>query len=178
MATAAAIAQRDVPGEPPRPALAELFAQNVHLVWRVLERHGVPRSDVEDATQEVFLIAHRRLEDWDPARAAASTWLYAIAVRVAANWRRKVARPLGQLDPRTPTDPGTKLDRHRAMAKVRAVLDAMEPGRREVFVMFELEAISMKQVAEMVGCPLQTAYTRLHAARREVALALGEGHQP
>jgi RNA polymerase sigma-70 factor (ECF subfamily) len=164
--------------EPAAPRLDELFSQHLHFIWRVLSRHGIAAADVEDAAQEVFLTAHRRLSDFDPARASPRTWLYAIAVRVAANHRRRAARPPGELAMKQRTDPGTTLDRARALERLRTALSTMDADRREVFVLYEMEELPMKQVAEMLGCPLQTAYTRLHAARREVAAALGEGHRP
>ena len=162
----------------PRPSIEEMFNAHVHFVWRTLAGHGVPAADVEDATQEVFLVAHRRMDDWDHQRASARTWLYAIAVRVAANQRRS-RRPAAALDAALEVtlamnfDPVASVDRQRLLAQVGRVLAAMDPDRREVFVLFELEDFSMKEVAEAVGCPLQTAYARLYAARRDLSGALG-----
>src|SRR4051812_20879416 len=72
-----------------RPTLAELFQAHASFIWRVVAGHGVPAADVQDVTQEVFLIAFRKLDEWDPARSTAASWLYAIAIRVAANHRRR-----------------------------------------------------------------------------------------
>jgi RNA polymerase sigma-70 factor (ECF subfamily) len=179
------------PGEAiPRPTLAELFASNVRFVWRVLASHGVQDADVEDATQEVFLAAHRRMDDWNPAVASARTWLYAIAIRVAANHRKRahVVRERvghgGGLDadpPSSAPEPDQAVERGRLMARVERAIAALDPAKREVFSLFELEELSMKEVAEAIGCPLQTAYARLYAARRELAEAIGthhEGEQP
>jgi RNA polymerase sigma-70 factor, ECF subfamily len=160
----------------PRPSIEEMFSAHVHFVWRTLAGHGVAAADVEDATQEVFLVAHRRMDDWDHQRASARTWLYSIAVRVAANHRRSrrnVEPGQPQDEPAFHTDPVASVDRQRLLARVGRVLAAMERDRREVFVLFELEDFSMKEVAEAVGCPLQTAYARLYAARRDLSGALG-----
>jgi RNA polymerase sigma-70 factor, ECF subfamily len=171
--------------EAPRPEFAELFAVNLRFVWRVVKAHGVREADVEDATQEVFLVAHRRFGDWDAARASARTWLYAIAARVAANYRRSSyvrheapgdAAPVeGTLSSR---DPSETVDQRRALERLYAALADLDADKRQVFVLFELEELSMKEVAEIAECPLQTAYTRLHAARRLLADVLGEGNKP
>ena len=162
-----------------RPTIEELFTAHVHFVWRTLAGHGVSPADVEDATQEVFLVAHRRMDDWDRQRVSARTWLYAIAIRIAANHRRSrrhhgTSAEASPPEPAFVPDPVASVDRQRLLAHVGRVLAAMDADRREVFVLFELENFSMKEVAEAVGCPLQTAYARLYAARRDLVGALGE----
>src|SRR5687768_5110220 len=114
-----------------RPSLAELFAANARFVWRVLASHGVREADVEDATQEVFLVAHRRMEDWDPARAAARTWLYAIAIRVAANQRRRahLSREQPADEARHVSiapDPDKAIDRERFLARLERAISALD----------------------------------------------------
>jgi RNA polymerase sigma-70 factor, ECF subfamily len=160
-----------------RPSLTELFNANLRFVWRVLASHGVLRDDIKDVAQEVFLTAHRRMDDWDPERASARTWLYSIAIRLASNYRRGARRAQvrgkPEVDTTPPPDPHQELDRNRNAAKLRAAIEALEPDKREVFVLFELEGVSMKEVAAMLQCPLQTAYTRLYGARREIASAMG-----
>ena len=160
-----------------RPTIAELFRDQASFVWRVVAGHGVPAADVQDVTQEVFLVAFRKLAEWDPARAAAASWLYAIAIRVAANHRRlaHVRRetpgeiPQGAVTP----DPGSSIDRTRLLTQLDAALGEMEPRRRDVFILFEIAEQSMHEVARAAGCPLKTAYKRLYAARREVAARFG-----
>ena len=128
-------------------------------------------------TQEVFLVAFRKLADWDPARASAASWLYAIAIRVAANHRRlaHVRRETpGQVPQMAVTpDPAGSIDRTRLLAQLDAALAEMEPRRRDVFILFEIAEQSMHDVARAAGCPLKTAYKRLYAARREVAARFG-----
>lgn len=163
-----------------RPTLAELFAAHVAFVWRVLASHGVHEADIEDSTQEVFLTAHRRMEQWDPERASARTWLYAIAIRFAANYRRlarvRYEQPADETEPPPhEADADAHLDRRRLLAKLDATLAAMSEDKRSVFVLFELEGLQMIEVAKVVGCPVQTAYARLYAARRLVVSALGRG---
>jgi RNA polymerase sigma-70 factor (ECF subfamily) len=160
-----------------RPTAGELFRDHASFVWRVVAGHGVAPSDVQDVTQEVFLVAFRKLEEWDPARASAASWLYAIAIRVAANHRRlaRVRRETpGEVPQAAVTpDPAGSIDRTRLLAQLDAALVEMEPRRRDVFILFEIAEQSMHDVARTVGCPLKTAYKRLYAARREVAARFG-----
>jgi RNA polymerase sigma-70 factor (ECF subfamily) len=161
-----------------RPSPAELFERHVTFVWRVVAAHGVREADVPDVTQDVFVAAFRRLEDWDPARASATSWLYAIAVRVAANHRRKahVRREAPGDGPAEElvTDPGADIDRQRLLSELETALAAMDAPKRDVFVLFEIAELTMHEVALTVGCPLKTAYKRLYAARREIADRLGD----
>jgi RNA polymerase sigma-70 factor (ECF subfamily) len=160
-----------------RPTLAQLFQEHATFVWRVVAGHGVAAADVQDVTQEVFLIAFRKLDEWDPARSSAASWLYAIAIRVAANHRRR-AHLRRESPGEVPqvvvdADPVGSIDRSRLLAQLDAALDEMEPRRRDVFILYEIAEQSMHDVARAAGCPLKTAYKRLYAARREVAARLG-----
>jgi RNA polymerase sigma-70 factor, ECF subfamily len=161
-----------------RPSPAELFERHVTFVWRVVAAHGVRQADVPDITQDVFIAAFRRLEDWDPRRASATSWLYAIAVRVAANHRRKahVRRESPGEGPVTPlvVDPGAAIDHQRLLAELDDALSTIDAPKRDVFVLFEIAELTMHEVALTVGCPLKTAYKRLYAARREIADKLGD----
>ena len=162
----------------PRPTLAELFATYVRFVWRVVAAQGIRANDVEDVTQEVFITAHRRMEDWDPARASARTWLYAIAIRTAANHRRRAhhrREEAREVERASEDDPGEAIDHARALARLYKVLEQLEPDKRSVFVLYDLQEMPMKEVAQTLGCPVKTAYTRLYAARAQVMAALGAG---
>ncbi len=156
-----------------RPSVQDLFATHVVFVWRALRRFGVRQEDLEDQTQEVFMVAHRRFASWDGEFARA--WLYAIARRCASGYRRRDHRrhELSVGEPPEPTsasDPGARMDLHR----LDQVLQTIDEAKRTVFILFEIEEVPMREVAEIVGCPVQTAYGRLHAARQELARALSE----
>lgn len=78
-------------------------------------------------------------------------------------------------EPTPGAQPATQLDelaRTQARAQLLTILDRLDEDKRSVFVLYELEELGMKEVAEIVGCPLQTAYSRLHAARRVVVEAI------
>jgi len=157
---------------------SELFERYVTFVWRVVAAHGVREADVPDVTQDVFVIAFRKIDDWDPARASATSWLYAIAARVAANHRRKghVRREQPDEAPGASVapDPDAGIDRQRLLTELGDVLAGMDADKRDVFVLFEVAELSMHEVAATVGCPLKTAYKRLYAARRVIAERFGK----
>lgn len=166
----------------PQPAFSsglefnDVFVQHGRFVWRVLLRLGVQRRDVPDAGQEVFLVVHRRLQDFDAQRSSLSSWLYGICLRVASDYRRRhpnrrETEPTDLQDLAAAGEPETALATQRDWQALARVLDGIDEAKREVFVLYELEELAMPEVAELVGCPLQTAYSRLHAARRIVLAA-------
>ena len=166
----------------PSAVFSELYRENVAFVWRSLRRLGVSERDVDDVCQEVFVIVHRKLSTFD-ATATMRTWLFGIARRVAADHRKRahvrretLAAPseLEVNDARTP-DESDALELRRARAILDEILDELDEAKRAVFVLFELEEWPMSEIAAAVGAPLQTAYSRLHAARKvldEVAASL------
>jgi RNA polymerase sigma-70 factor (ECF subfamily) len=156
-----------------RPRLEELFSAHANFVWRCLRPLGVADADLEDLTQEVFLVAYRRHATWDGEHARA--WLYAIARRCASAYRRRGHRRHELCVDEVPesgteADPSTRID----IDRLDRALAAIDEDKRAVFVLFEIEEMSMRDVASTVGCPVQTAYARLYAARRELARALSE----
>jgi RNA polymerase sigma-70 factor (ECF subfamily) len=173
----------ELTAEAPAPRLtavfSELYRENVAFVWRSLRRLGVSERDVDDVCQEVFVIVHRKLSTFD-ATATMRTWLFGIARRVAADHRKRahvrretLAAP-SELDvsqARTP-DESDALELLRARAILDEILDELDEAKRAVFVLFELEEMPMSEVAKAVECPLQTAYSRLAAARKQVESAV------
>ncbi len=155
----------------------QLFEAYAAFVWRALKRLGVAQGDVADASQEVFLVVHRRLSSFE-ARSSLKSWIYGICLKVASAWRRK-AQPRSAAalveDEAGPVTgaPGLdeELERRRTRAQLLALLEQLDEDKRDVFVLYELEELSMSEVAEAVGCPLTTAYSRLHAARKFVRAA-------
>ncbi len=163
---------------PPAPALsvAELYDRHAAMVFRALRALGVHEASLDDAVQDVFLVVHRRLADFE-GRSAITTWLYGIARRVAADHRRR--RPVGtgpmaamiDVADRAPA-PAETLARREAARTVMEILDAMEPEKREVFALMELEQLSAPAVAALIGVPLNTVYSRLRLARARFDQAL------
>ncbi len=162
---------------PAPPRFEEVFATCAELVWRTMRRLGPREADAEDLAQEVFLVVHRRLGEFE-GRSKLSTWVYGICVRVAADARRRasVRYEVPMAAPPEGVAPALQ-DAALAQRRARALLDhamhvALDDDRRAVFVLYEIEELPMSEVAAAVGVPLQTAYSRLYAARRDVAAAV------
>jgi RNA polymerase sigma-70 factor (ECF subfamily) len=160
------------------PPFPEIFRAHAPYALRLLARLGVPRADVPDACQDVFLTVHRRLLDFDPARGSLRNWIYGICVRTAADQRRKRRVRNEQCEEfvaetSVPAPQHQELERRSARARLEQVLQDLDQGKRAVFVLYEFEGLSMKEIANVLGCPLQTAYSRLHAARAAVFSAFG-----
>jgi RNA polymerase sigma-70 factor (ECF subfamily) len=152
--------------------VAELFKELAPFVWRALRRLGVADRDVDDMVQEVFVVVHRKLPEFE-GRSTIRTWVYGICVRTASDYRNRarVKRELlpdSMPDVTSPNDAHEALAHHQARALLDRVLDDLDEDKRAVFVLYEIEELGMAEVAEAVDCPLQTAYSRLHSARKMV----------
>jgi len=162
----------------PSPTLEfrPLFDAHLAFVGRVLRRCGVPDRELEDARQEVFLIVHRKLCEFE-GRASVRTWVYAIAARVALVTLRKphLRRELLVSAPSEPVVDGGQesavVQRSAVEAALRA-LHTMDADKRQAFELYELEGMSVAEVASHVGVPENTALYRLHRAREELASKL------
>ncbi len=163
-ALAHAIDRTDAPAQ--APSFDAVYATHVAFVWRVLRTFGVGEAQIEDAVQDVFVVVHRRLRDFE-GRAAITTWLFAIARRVAGAYRRKKStEPLDEIaEPVDSTDTFAALSRAQAAATVMAILETMDEDKRMVFALVELEQVSVPEVARMLDLNLNTAYSRLRLAR-------------
>jgi RNA polymerase sigma-70 factor (ECF subfamily) len=172
-----------VRAEPARSAAATLVFEQVYddhvdLVWRALRRFGVLESALEDATQDVFLVVHRRLHEFE-GRSSLSTWLYGIAVGVARNHRRtRRRRPEHSQDgvEDEMVAPGTSPERRAQDAEAMRLLDRLlaelDPDKREVFVLAELEELTAPEISAALELNVNTVYTRLRAARAAFEQAL------
>lgn len=164
-------------GDRPRSLVfADVFRENVPFAWRCLRRLGVSPGDVEDVCQEVFLIVHRKLGEFD-FRSSVRAWIYGICVRKASD-HRKLARMRHEHltdvmpDKGAPAEQGEHLEREQALAFLDKTLADLDDDKRAVFVLYEIEGLPMNEIATVVGSPLQTAYSRLHAARKHVEAAV------
>jgi RNA polymerase sigma-70 factor (ECF subfamily) len=143
-----------------------------------LRRLGVREDDLDDALQEVFVVVHQRLSDYQELGRMRS-WLYSISARVALAQRRKSSSRRESLMPEPP-EPHSQPTQHEHVEDAEALvlghrLLALLPAeQREVFVLYEVEEMPMSEIAEALGCPLQTAYSRLHRARSRILAAVNQ----
>jgi RNA polymerase sigma-70 factor, ECF subfamily len=165
--------------------LPDVGADEFSAVYRVefpfvvnsLRRLGIHQSDLEDLTHEVFMTALRRRDSYDPGRPIRA-WLFGIAFRLAADFRRLVRHgrelPLEQTaeaaDTRMAPDEAAVSNQDRQL-----VVDALawiELPRRGVFIMHDIEGLAVPEIAQALEIPVGTAYSRLRQARIEFADAV------
>jgi RNA polymerase sigma-70 factor (ECF subfamily) len=177
------------------PGFDDIYSEHFKFVWTALRRLGVDREGLDDACQEVFLVVHRRLGDFE-ARSSVRTWLFGIARKVAADWRRRNRRHQGcdelpALAATPEANPYEIACTAQRFDLLQRVLDAMDERKREVFVLSELAGLSGPEMARALDIRLETAYARIRAARQEFdriarrlsnleswRLALGEDEEP
>lgn len=159
------------------PTFTQIFQEHFPFVWRCLRGLGVSDADLDDMSQEVFVIVHRRLADLEPERGV-RPWLYGILRLVAQNHRRGRRRSDQRrhalaLEPApAAAGPLESLQARDAARLVSAILPQLEDTRREVFLLVELEELSVPEVASALGIPVNTAYSRLRLARADFKAAL------
>jgi RNA polymerase sigma-70 factor, ECF subfamily len=178
------VASRTMTREEPHPAsLKDLVALHLDFVWRSLRRFGVPSADVDDATQRVFLIANEKLERIQAG--SERSFLIGVAARVASHarrsyHRREAAEISYSTNPREASlDPEELAQKREDRELLDRVLDAMPVDLRTVFVLFELEELSVDQTAALLALPRGTVASRLRRAREvfhvQARLLSGEG---
>lgn len=154
-----------------RCELRELFACHYASIWRLLRRLGVPPAQLDDAAQEVFWVAARKLADIQAGREHA--FLYGVALRIASNIHRaRRVEPVldfEELSKLADLAPGPEqlLEQRRARALLDLVLERLPLELRTVFVLFELESLAVKDIAELEKLPMGTVASRLRRAREE-----------
>lgn len=164
------------------PSFAEVYETQAATVLRTLRRLGVREAEVEDVAQEVFVVIHRKLPEF-AGRSSLKTWVIGICLRSASGWRQRahVQRETGIEAAGERSNSGELAVRTIALKQARLQLDALlerlDDDKRTVFVLFELEQLSMAEVADSVGVPQQTAWARLYAARKFIEAAIGSARR-
>lgn len=149
--------------------------RHADFVWRALQRHGVRSGELDDALQEVFLVAHRRRDAFDPSRGKFTTWLFGICTKVA--WAQRRRRPSSAREAPELIEhdtPEAACGRRQYLRLLSRALDELPPEHRATFFLFELEGQSCAHIAELCGVPIGTVYSRLHTARATLRSALQE----
>jgi RNA polymerase sigma-70 factor (ECF subfamily) len=151
-----------------------LFDAHFDVVWRTVRRLGLPDAAADDAAQEVFVIAAKKLASLEAGRER--SFLVGTAIRVAANVRRQ-RRDVGldeasvDVPSREPL-PDEIVDARRSVALLDRALVGLPDDLRTVLVLTELDALTQPEIAELTGVPLGTVASRLRRARQELAAAI------
>jgi RNA polymerase sigma-70 factor (ECF subfamily) len=177
-------AELPAPTDPPEIAAApagerllELCQREFAPVWRLLRRLGLGQAEADDAAQQVFLVASRRLGDIEPTRERG--FLFATAVHVASKSHRTRARrrEVGdeELEERRDSIPGLEelVDRRRAREMLDEILDAMPDDLRVVFALYEIEELTMTEISQALDVPPGTVASRLRRARADFSARVG-----
>jgi len=164
---------RAVTASPPSPeslaAFAGLYRSQFAFVWRSLRRLGIDERELADAAQEVFLVVFKKLPELD-FDSRLSSWLYAVCLRVASDWRRRAHRR-HELVTGEPEQATAISCESPHVSELRTLLwqalDAMPLDQRAVFVAFELEGLTGDEIASALGLPTPTIHSRLRLAREK-----------
>ena len=153
--------------------LASLYRGEFAFVWRCVQRFGVPRSSADDATQDVFLRLFARWHTLDDR--SLRGLLFVIARQVATDHHRRVrapTEPVGEHEDAATLLPDELAGRREAATFLREFVESLDPEKRRVFVLAELEQCSAPEIARALEVPLGTVYSRHRAARLELDEAL------
>jgi RNA polymerase sigma-70 factor (ECF subfamily) len=162
------------PALPPR--FEELYRAQLGYVVNSLRRLGVHERDLEDVAHDVFFAVYRQLSAFDPSRPI-RPWLFGFAYRIATDYRRLVRHrhegPVLEREPAglsTPQD--EEVDRERRRRLLLHALERIDLERRALLIMHDIDGHTMPEIARELAIPLNTAYSRLRLARRDLEAAV------
>ena len=161
------------------PSFRSIYDAYFDFVWTSTRRLGVPVDAVDDVVQEIFVVVNARLSTVEQT-ASLRSWIYGVVRRTVSTYHRgrRVRSASESHDPLedlasavqpSPLDLTVLSDEVRLLWRL---LGELGPLKREVFVLSELEEMTMPEIAEAIGVPLNTAYSRLRVAREEFNEAL------
>jgi RNA polymerase sigma-70 factor (ECF subfamily) len=155
-------------------ACLDAFQRELDYIYRTFRRLGTPRSEVEDLTQDLFLVLDRVWDDYDPERPL-RPYLFGIAFRIAAAHQRKRRREV-RYGAFAVADPGPGpydlFESNQSRALLLEALEQVPLPRRAVLIMHELDHVPVADVASLLSIPLFTVYSRLRKGRRELDKAI------
>lgn len=171
----------------PSAEFEAVYREHFRFVWRCTKRLGIEGALVDDVVQETFLVVHRRLSEFE-GRSSMKTWLYGIVRRVVSDHRRTLRRKPGldalnamndaqggdleAVHDTSARGPEASLEQGEQLQLVRRLLLELDEEKREVFILTELEGMTMAEIAEALDVNPNTVSSRLRAARREFEEAL------
>jgi RNA polymerase sigma-70 factor (ECF subfamily) len=172
-----------------RERISAMVRAHFPLVWRYLRRLGLGEADADDAAQQVFVTVLRKLDRVE--RGHERAYLLGVALRVAADARKAIRRrrvePEAALDQAADPAPNPELalERRRRAELLDRLLERLDEDARPVFVLYEVEDLTMKEIAEALAMPAGTVASRLRRARAQFEAAImrfraqeGKGTQP
>jgi RNA polymerase sigma-70 factor (ECF subfamily) len=176
----AALAARGGVGEASMD-FAAIYREHFAFVWRTAGHLGVAPDGLDDAVQEVFVVVHRRLGGF-ASRSSLKTWIYGIVRRVAADHRRRSRRkPPGEGDaitlPTAGRGPDASAEQAEQVLLLRRLLAGLSDDKREVFVLAELEELTLAEIGDALALNPNTVASRLRAARRDFEAALAASRE-
>jgi RNA polymerase sigma-70 factor (ECF subfamily) len=174
----------DVPPPAPSLAFADVYREYFGFVWRTARGLGARPASLEDVVQEIFVVVHRRLSEFE-GRSTVRTWLSRIVVNVVRHHRRSLMRKSPhELSREEPADPDALPTKARgpyetaALSEgtrlVQRLLETLGDEKREVLVLAEIEELTVPEIAEALGLKVNTVYSRLRLARLAFDKALAE----
>jgi RNA polymerase sigma-70 factor (ECF subfamily) len=160
-----------------QPPFVELFREHAPHAGRVLQNLGVSEADLPGVLEEVFLIIQRKL----PGLRGDSSLLLGICgvcLRVAAEYRSRLRESDPGIDDAPPTarssaPPDDPSERRWALSRLDAALGALDDDQRAVFVLYEIEELTLAELAIVTGAPMPEVYSRLVDARGAIQAAFG-----
>lgn len=165
---------------PSHPDFAAIYAAYFEFVWSCTRRMGIRESEMDDVVQDVFIVIHGKLSTLEKPESLRS-WIYGIIRRTASSHHRSRRTTLysdAEYDtsssvayPQSPTplELAVQSDQTRLLW---TLLDKLEPAKREVLVLSELDEMTAPEIAAAIEIPLNTVYSRLRSARQDLDLAL------
>lgn len=165
--------------EPVAGDFTAIFTEHFDYVWHTLRRLGVRERDLQDVTHDLFLAVHRHLHEYD-ARKPVRPWLFAFAIRTATDYRRLARHRLDLVDDMEKVSglvdrgslPEEQASAREQLDRVAQALDALSWDRRVLFVLHEIDGVSVPEAAALLGMPVNTAASRLRLARDDFATAI------
>jgi RNA polymerase sigma-70 factor (ECF subfamily) len=169
-----------VPAAVTMPPFATIYEQYFDFVWRSARRLGVSDAAMDDIVQETFIVIHAKLATVRQPESLRS-WIYGVVRRTVSDHRRSqrvrdasgpvlaIQHELEHAVPQTPLDLTQQNDQVKLLFNL---LEGLDPTKREVFMLAELEEMTAPEIASILEIPLNTAYSRLRAARQAFAQAL------
>lgn len=169
-----------------REAFGYLVERHKDIVYAVAYRFARDPDLALDLSQNVFIRAYRGIRSFQ-GKSSFSTWLYRIAMNTCIDWTRKRSRSVDSLavpeevvdyagsEPIVadmPRQPGEDALSSELGEQIQKAIDLLPEYHKSVFVLYEVEGLSYKEIADVVGCSIGTVMSRLHYARKKLRTML------